>query len=176
MADIIQIRRDTTAAWEAANPVLYDGEFGMERTVDGSQKIKLGNGVLAWDDLPYWTFDTIDISIPFVLEGGDAEILPGPWKGVLELPFNCEIKGVKLISEDVGNIVIDIQRSTIATFPVFTSLTAAAQPTLAAAQLYIDNVLTGWTKDLAKGDLLKFVVVSASGITNMTISLMLLKK
>jgi len=50
MATVIQQRRDTTVAWEAANPVLAQGEMGVDLTVDGW---KLGNGVDAWLVLPY---------------------------------------------------------------------------------------------------------------------------
>lgn len=46
----IKLRRDTAAAWTAANPVLAAGEPGLE--TDTSQ-IKYGNGVTAWRNLPY---------------------------------------------------------------------------------------------------------------------------
>ena len=45
----IQIRRDTTA-WITKNPILAVGEFGFE--ID-TNKIKIGDGVTAWIDLPY---------------------------------------------------------------------------------------------------------------------------
>lgn len=52
MAEIIrfQFRRGTAAEWAAANPVLADGEPGVERDT-GKQKI--GDGVRAWNALPY---------------------------------------------------------------------------------------------------------------------------
>ncbi len=50
MADIIQIRRDTAANWTAENPVLADGEIGLER---GNEYWKVGDGVTAWNSLPY---------------------------------------------------------------------------------------------------------------------------
>lgn len=58
----ILFRRDTTANWEAANPILLDGEVGYERTADGLMLIKMGDGVMDadgvitgthWNDLPY---------------------------------------------------------------------------------------------------------------------------
>lgn len=49
----MQHRRDTIANWAAANPVLLDGEIGFV-TDDLYQRIKHGDGVTAWNDLP-WT-------------------------------------------------------------------------------------------------------------------------
>ena len=40
----IQIRSDTPANWTSANPVLFMGEYGIER---GTNKIKIGNGTTA---------------------------------------------------------------------------------------------------------------------------------
>ena len=50
MADIIQIRRGTSAQWTATNPVLADGELGFETD---TKKGKLGNGVDTWSVLTY---------------------------------------------------------------------------------------------------------------------------
>lgn len=54
MAAKIKIRRDTGANWTAANPVLADGEQGFNKT---NKKMKVGDGVSAWDDLPYMQAD-----------------------------------------------------------------------------------------------------------------------
>ena len=50
MADIIQIRRDTAANWTSANPILAQGELGVETDTD---KIKIGDGSTAWTGLGY---------------------------------------------------------------------------------------------------------------------------
>ena len=46
----IQVRRGTAAAWTAANPVLAEGEPGLEL---GTGKIKYGDGLSTWSDLSY---------------------------------------------------------------------------------------------------------------------------
>ena len=51
MARRIQLRRDTAAAWTAANPVLAQGEIGLDLT---NNKIKIGNGSTAWNSLAYF--------------------------------------------------------------------------------------------------------------------------
>lgn len=50
MANRIQLRRGTAAQWTAANPVLAQGEPGVE---SDTGKMKFGNGVTAWLALPY---------------------------------------------------------------------------------------------------------------------------
>ena len=46
----IQFRRDTKARWAEINPVLMEGEVGLE--ID-TQNIKMGDGEHAWNDLEY---------------------------------------------------------------------------------------------------------------------------
>lgn len=52
MADRIQIRRDTKAKWTDLNPILAAGEMGFE--IDNN-RLKIGNGITAWNSLPYIT-------------------------------------------------------------------------------------------------------------------------
>ena len=52
MADRIQIRRDTKASWADLNPILAAGEMGFE--IDNN-RLKIGNGITAWNSLPYDT-------------------------------------------------------------------------------------------------------------------------
>jgi hypothetical protein len=50
MADIIQVRRDTSANWTSVNPVLAGGEMGFETN---TRKFKFGDGATAWTGLDY---------------------------------------------------------------------------------------------------------------------------
>ena len=50
MAVQIQFRRDTAAAWTAANPTLAAGELGLETD---TSFYKIGNGSTAWTSLAY---------------------------------------------------------------------------------------------------------------------------
>lgn len=47
----IQLRRDSAANWTATNPTLAEGEIGIETD---TLKMKIGNGVTAWNTLPYY--------------------------------------------------------------------------------------------------------------------------
>lgn len=49
MSTRIQVRRDTSANWAAANPILAEGEFGLDIT---THTLKIGDGVTAWSSLP----------------------------------------------------------------------------------------------------------------------------
>lgn len=49
----IQLRRDTAARWARINPVLADGEPGVERGDDDVEKLKIGDGSTPWNDLDY---------------------------------------------------------------------------------------------------------------------------
>lgn len=50
MADRIIFRHDTSANWQRVNPVLMQGEEGIE---DDTKLRKLGDGINAWNDLDY---------------------------------------------------------------------------------------------------------------------------
>lgn len=50
MPQKIQLRRDTAANWASNNPILSEGELGLELDTD---QFKIGNGVDQWSALPY---------------------------------------------------------------------------------------------------------------------------
>ena len=52
MADRIQFRRDTAERWQTINPILQEGELGIETD---TRFTKVGDGVHAWNDLQYST-------------------------------------------------------------------------------------------------------------------------
>lgn len=55
----IKLRRGVTAAWAAANTILAAGEAGVQLAATAGQRArwKIGDGVTAWDDLPWQEFD-----------------------------------------------------------------------------------------------------------------------
>jgi len=52
MAVSILLRRGTAAEWTASNPILLEGEVGVETD---SKKLKVGDGLTVWASLPYIT-------------------------------------------------------------------------------------------------------------------------
>ena len=71
MAVQIQMRRDTAAAWTAANPVLAAGEMGLETD---TTYYKIGNGSTAWNSLAYGAYNGVpnDSSITAAKLASDA--------------------------------------------------------------------------------------------------------
>jgi Major tropism determinant N-terminal domain len=57
MASRFQFRRGTAAEWTAANPVLAEGEIGVELD---TQFYKIGNGVTPWNSRPYASLRSVD--------------------------------------------------------------------------------------------------------------------
>lgn len=51
MSVTMQVRRDTSANWTAANVVLHQGEWSLETD---TAKVKIGDGSTAWTALPYF--------------------------------------------------------------------------------------------------------------------------
>lgn len=51
-----QLKRGTSEAWTRNNPKLYPGEPGFELDTG---KLKIGDGIKFWRDLPYITNDVL---------------------------------------------------------------------------------------------------------------------
>lgn len=64
----IQLRRANASSWASVNPVLALGEAGVETD---TYKIKVGDGVSLWNDLPYFVHDWADLTgKPTVIAAG----------------------------------------------------------------------------------------------------------
>jgi trimeric autotransporter adhesin len=60
MADRIQIRRDTAANWASVNPVLAQGEMGLETD---TERMKLGDGTTVYNSLNYFVTSQTNVGI-----------------------------------------------------------------------------------------------------------------
>jgi len=72
MAIRIQLRRDTATNWTSANPILAQGEVGVE--IDVQDKVKIGDGVTDWINLPYFQAQIDATSIITTAAGNNTEI------------------------------------------------------------------------------------------------------
>lgn len=119
-------------------------------------------------------------TITFPIDGGGSVIGAGLKMG-LEIPFACTITRATLLgvlpAATNGSIVLDIWKDSYANHPplVGDSITAAAKPTIAAAQKAQDSTLTGWTTAIAAGDILFVNVDSCAIFTCVTLSLRVTK-
>lgn len=81
MADLWQFRRDTAANWTAANPVLAEGELGLET---GTKQFKIGDGTTAWNGLVY--ANPAQVNADWNAASGAAKILNKPTIPTLTFP------------------------------------------------------------------------------------------
>jgi len=77
MATKIQLRRGTASAWNLANPVLAEGEMGVETD---TSKFKIGDGISAWNSLSYGfsadiTYETLNANGD--VGAGSAQVAKG---------------------------------------------------------------------------------------------------
>lgn len=89
MAIIIQIRRGTAAQWAAANPILADGEVGLEKD---TLKEKIGDGVTEWNSL---TYRTLGATFPIITISGR------PWELRKTVNLNDPAKAATLEANDI---------------------------------------------------------------------------
>jgi len=83
------------------------------------------------------------------------------------------LTGVSILAKQSGNLVVDVRRTPIGSFPATSgdSICAAAKPTLATAQTYLDTTLTGWSTSSTEGDTLTIHVDSVTTVTDFEITL-----
>jgi hypothetical protein len=102
----IKLRRDTAAAWTAANPVLSPGEPGLETDTN---QIKYGNGTTAWRNLPYATIvpDAITSNLsPAVGESASLGSSSQPWTE-LYVSGNSIYLGNVVLSDSNGELAVN---------------------------------------------------------------------
>lgn len=111
-------------------------------------------------------------SIEFIVDGGGATITTGV-KGDVEVPVACTITQATLLADQSGSIVVNVWKDTYANFPptVADKITASAPPTISTNTKAQDATLTGWTKSISAGDILRFNVDSVTTIQRVTLSL-----
>lgn len=104
-------------------------------------------------------------TIPFIIDGGGANITPGV-KGYIPIDFDCEITAWVLLGDNALNqIVIDVWNDTYANYPptVADTIAGAEKPTLAGAIKNQDLDLATWTTAVTAGDILGINVDSVGG-------------
>ena len=105
-------------------------------------------------------------TIAVFIDGGGAEITTGI-KGVFGImSTDAEIIEILLLADQTGSIVIDIWNDTYGNYPPTDadSITSATPPTISSSNKAQDVTLTGWSKNLAKGNTLMFNVDSVTDI------------
>ena len=121
MAVQIQLRNDVAANWTSANPTLAQGEVGVELDTN---KMKVGTGTDAWNDLSYTGVDSEGL-IPLVSythdQGSDASV----WTIPHNLGFYPSVT-VFMTSGDVVEGAIEHQNNTTLTVTFSVAISGTA--------------------------------------------------
>lgn len=114
--------------------------------------------------------------INYIIDGGGSAITTGI-KGDLEIPFACAISQATALADTTGNITVSIWKDTYANYPPTSTdnITASAPVTITSSNKSQDSTLSGWTKTITAGDILRYNVDSCATIKRVTISLMVNK-
>ena len=101
MAIQIQLRRDSASDWTTENPILADGEMGIE---SDTRRIKFGNGTEDWNTLPYFEgagtdlgFHVTDVTSNITITSANVDTY-----------LNGTNQAILLLNNDTGTINISV--------------------------------------------------------------------
>ena len=111
-------------------------------------------------------------TINYVVDSGSFPMVAGN-KGSLTIDVSGILENIVILSDQQGDLTLDIKKSNYSTFPTFSSIVGGVYPQMANARKVRDDVLTGWTKTIVAGDILTFDVIAVNNINRFLISLKL---
>lgn len=101
---ILQIKRGTSGRWSTVNPILANGEPGF---VYDTNKLKIGDGVTPWNDLPYIEgstgIETINSYLELPLNGNPSIIYRVIDEKTL-YQYNATTRSYEAITSSEGSI------------------------------------------------------------------------
>ena len=114
--------------------------------------------------------------INFIIDGGGSEITTGIKGDVRIIGISGTIDQVSLLADQTGSIVVDIWKDSYTNFPPTDadSITSSSPPTISSGIKDNDSTLSGWTKTISSGDILRFNVDSCTDIERCTITIKIL--
>lgn len=111
-------------------------------------------------------------TINYVIDSGSIAMLPGN-KGSVTLDVSGVIESLVILSDQQGDLILDIKKSNYSTFPTFFSIVGGVYPQMTNSRKIRDDDLIGWDKSIISGDILTFDVVSVNNINRFLVSLKL---
>jgi len=94
-------------------------------------------------------------------------------KGKLTIDVTGVIEQIRVLSDQTGDITFEIEKTTFANYPNFSTITGGNRVQLTNTDKYFDDVLNNWTSTIVAGDILRFNVISVNNIRRILISLKL---
>ena len=111
-------------------------------------------------------------TINYVVDSGSISMLSGN-KGLVTLDVSGILENIVVLSDQQGDLILDIKKSNYSTFPTFSSIVGGTYVQLTNARKVRDDVLSGWTTTIVSGDILTFDVIAVNNINRFLISLKL---
>jgi hypothetical protein len=111
-------------------------------------------------------------TINYVIDSGSFTMLPGN-KGSVTLDVSGIIESLTILSDQEGDLILDIKKSNYTNFPNFNSIVGGVFPKLENSRKTRDNDLNTWDTTLVAGDILTFDVIAVNNINRFLISLKL---
>lgn len=114
-----QFRRGTSSQWTTANPILAEGELGLDTTL---KKFKIGDGVTSWTGLDYATGQAGAQGLtPVFSRQGTLGILTGTQRMYVERAGTVSVARAAVGTPSVGSpILVDVNKNgtTILSSPI----------------------------------------------------------
>lgn len=146
----------------------------QEYTISGDNIIFSIPPVLGDDVFIIALATTADLTrtINYVVDSGSFMMISGN-KGSVTLDVSGIIESMTILSDQQGDLILDIKKSNYTNFPNFTSIVGGIFPKLENSRKMRDDDLDGWDTTLIAGDILTFDVIAVNNINRFLISLKL---
>jgi hypothetical protein len=111
-------------------------------------------------------------TINYVVDSGSISMLSGN-KGSVTIDVSGVLESLVILSDQQGDLTLDIKKSNYSTFPTFTSIVGGVYVQMVNSRKVRDDNLNNWNKTLVAGDILTFDVIAVNNINRFLISIKL---
>lgn len=111
-------------------------------------------------------------TINYIIDSGSIAMLPGN-KGSITLDVSGIIESLVILSDQQGDLTLDIKKSNYTNYPTFTSIVGGVYPQMINSRKVRNDTLTDWDTTIVAGDILTFDVIAVNSINRFLVSLKL---
>jgi hypothetical protein len=111
-------------------------------------------------------------TINYIVDSGSISMLSGN-KGSVTLDVSGVLENIVILSDQQGDLILDIKKSNYSIFPTFSSIVGGTYVQMTNAIKVRDDNLLGWDTTIVSGDILTFDVIAVNNINRFLISLKL---
>jgi hypothetical protein len=111
-------------------------------------------------------------TINYIVDSGSISMLSGN-KGSVTLDVSGVLENIVILSDQQGDLILDIKKSNYSIFPTFTSIVGGVYVQMFNSRKVRNDDLNNWNKTLVAGDILTFDVIAVNNINRFLISIKL---